>query len=53
MRFPDAGSTDFQAALRSAKKAVAMQPSLAVAHDVLAKLYLQSGQYQLAIEQSR
>ena len=50
---PDAGSADFQAALRSAKKAVAMQPSLAAAHDVLAKLYLQSGQYQLAIEQSR
>jgi len=49
----DAGSAEFQAALRSAKRAVALQPSLTAAHDVLAKLYLQSGQNQLAIEQSR
>lgn len=47
----DSGSPEFAAALRSAKKAVALQPSLSAARDVLAKLYLQSGQNQLAIEQ--
>jgi tetratricopeptide (TPR) repeat protein len=49
----DPGSPDFEAALRSAKKAVALQPSLTAARDVLAKLYLQAGQNQLAIEQCR
>ena len=49
----DTGSEDFQTAMRSAKKAVALQPSLTAARDVLAKLYLQSGKYQLAIEQCR
>jgi tetratricopeptide (TPR) repeat protein len=39
--------------MRSAQKAVALQPSLTAARDVLAKLYLQSGKYQLAIEQCR
>jgi tetratricopeptide (TPR) repeat protein len=47
----DPGSPEFAAAVRSAKKAVALQPSLSAARDVLAKLYLQSGQNQLAIEQ--
>jgi tetratricopeptide (TPR) repeat protein len=47
----DPGSPEFAAALRSAKKAIALQPSLSAARDVLAKLYLQSGQNQLAIEQ--
>src|SRR5579864_2732829 len=47
----DQGSPEFAAALRSAKKAVALQPSLSAARDVLAKLYLLSGQNQLAIEQ--
>ena len=45
------GSADFEAAVRSAKKAVTLQPSFSAAHDVLAKLYLQAGQNQLAIEQ--
>jgi len=49
----DPGSVDFETALRSAKKAVALQPSFSAAHDVLAKLYLQAGQNQLAIEQCR
>ena len=49
----DPGAADFEAALRSAKKAVALQPSFSAAHDVLAKLYLQAGQNQLAIEQCR
>jgi tetratricopeptide (TPR) repeat protein len=49
----DPGSADFEAAVRSAKKAVALQPSFSAAHDVLAKLYLQAGQNQLAIAQCR
>jgi tetratricopeptide (TPR) repeat protein len=44
---------EFQLALRSAKKAVALQPSLAAAHSVLAKLYMRMGQYPDVIEQCR
>jgi predicted Zn-dependent protease len=40
-------------ALSSARKAVSLQPSLAAARGVLAKLYLQAGQNQQAIEQCR
>jgi tetratricopeptide (TPR) repeat protein len=47
------GSPEFEAALRSAKKAVSLQPDLAAAHDVLAKLYLQAGRNQAAAEQCR
>jgi tetratricopeptide (TPR) repeat protein len=47
------GTPDFEAALRSAKRALTLQPSLTAARDVLAKLYLQAGQTQLAIEQCR
>jgi tetratricopeptide (TPR) repeat protein len=47
------GAPEFQTAMRSAKKAVALQPSLAAARGVLAKLYLQAGQYQDASEQCR
>ena len=47
------GTPDFRTALASAKKAVALQPSLAAARGVLAKLYLQAGQFQDAIEQCR
>ena len=47
------GSLEFEAALRSAKKAVSLQPDLAAAHDVLAKLYLQAGRNQAAAEQCR
>jgi tetratricopeptide (TPR) repeat protein len=50
---PDPGSAEFRQAMESAKKAVALRPSLAAAHDVLAKLYLQAGENQAAIEQSR
>jgi len=50
---PGAGSPEFQTALRSARKAVALQPSLGPAHDVLAKLYLQSGEYQQAAAECR
>jgi tetratricopeptide (TPR) repeat protein len=47
------GTSEYQTALSSAKKAVSLQPSLAAARGVLAKLYLQSGQHQQAIEQCR
>jgi tetratricopeptide (TPR) repeat protein len=49
----DAGSEEFQTAMSSAKKAVALQPGLGAAHDLLAKLYLQAGQNREAIEESR
>jgi len=47
------GSPEFQTALRSAKKAVALSPSLGPARSVLAKLYLQDGQYADAAIQCR
>jgi tetratricopeptide (TPR) repeat protein len=47
------GSPDFQTALRSAKKAVTLRPSLGPARSVLAKLYLQAGQYPEAAIQCR
>jgi tetratricopeptide (TPR) repeat protein len=50
---PDPGSAGFREAMESAKKAISLRPSLAPAHDVLAKLYLQAGNSTAAIEQSR
>ena len=47
------GSTDFQTAMRSAKRAVALRPTLEPARAVLAKLYLQAGQYPEAALQCR
>jgi tetratricopeptide (TPR) repeat protein len=52
-RGADPGSPEFQQAMESARKAVSLRPSLASAHDVLAKLYLQAGENTAAIEQSR
>jgi tetratricopeptide (TPR) repeat protein len=52
-RGPDPGSAEFRVAMDSAKKAISLRPSLGVARDVLAKLYLQAGQNAPAIEQSR
>lgn len=49
----DPGTPDFQLAMRSAEKSVALQPTLAASRAVLAKLYMQTGQYQAAIEQCR
>jgi tetratricopeptide (TPR) repeat protein len=49
----DPGTPEFEAALASARKAVALQPALAPARGVLAKLQLQGGQYRDAIEQCR
>lgn len=47
------GSPEFQLALRSVKKAVAMQPKLAPARGVLVKLDLKDGQYADAAEECR
>jgi tetratricopeptide (TPR) repeat protein len=47
------GSPEFEAALRSAKKAALLQPNLGAAHAVLAKLYLQAGRNQAAAQESR
>jgi tetratricopeptide (TPR) repeat protein len=49
----DPGTPEFQLAMQSAKRAVTLQPTLAAARGVLAKLYMQTGQYQQAIEQCR
>jgi len=49
----DPGTPEFQLAMQSAKKAVALQPTLAAARGVLAKLYMQTRQYAEAIEQCR
>ena len=47
------GTPEFATAVRSARKAVTLQPTLAAARGVLAKLYLQAGQNQEAVEQCR
>lgn len=47
------GTPEFQLAMRSAKKAVSLRPTLGPARAVLAKLYLQVGQYREAVEQCR
>lgn len=52
-RGPDPGSMEFRKAMESAKKAISISPSIGTARDLLAKLYLQLGQYNAAIEQSR
>jgi tetratricopeptide (TPR) repeat protein len=49
----DPGTPEFQLALRSAKRAVTLQPTLAAARTVLAKLYVETGQYPEAIDQCR
>jgi tetratricopeptide (TPR) repeat protein len=52
-RGPDPASADFRDAVASAKKAITLRPSLAAARDILAKLYLQAGENEAAMEQSR
>jgi tetratricopeptide (TPR) repeat protein len=47
------GTSDFELAVRSARKALVLQPNLGAAHGVLAKLYLASGRYPEAIEECR
>jgi tetratricopeptide (TPR) repeat protein len=47
------GSAEFQQGLDSAKRAVALQPSLIAAHNVLAKYYFAAGQNELAVKECR
>ena len=47
------GSTAFQQGITSAKKAASLDPSLTAAHNVLAKYYLDSGQYPLVAKECR
>jgi tetratricopeptide (TPR) repeat protein len=47
------GSPEFQQGLESAKRAVALQPSLTAAHNVLAKYYLDAGRNDLAAKECR
>jgi tetratricopeptide (TPR) repeat protein len=47
------GSPEFAAALEAARKAVELQPDLGLARDVLGRLYLQQGNIDEAIKQSR
>ena len=50
---PDVDSPEFNQAIASAQRAAKLQPGLVAARDTLAKLYLQAGKDQLAVEQSR
>jgi tetratricopeptide (TPR) repeat protein len=47
------GSSEFETALRSAKKAVTLRPTLEPAYSVLGKLYLQAGKFPEAAVQCR
>lgn len=47
------GTPEFQLAMRSAQQAVTLQPTLSGVRTVLAKLYLQVGNYPQAVEQCR
>lgn len=47
------GSPEFRGAMLSAKRAAALKPELAPVHAILAKLYLQSQQYQSAIAECK
>jgi tetratricopeptide (TPR) repeat protein len=49
----DSGTPEFRLALRSAERAIKLRPTLAAAREVLAKLYMQTGQYQEAADQCR
>jgi tetratricopeptide (TPR) repeat protein len=49
----DPGTLEFQVAMRSAKRAVTLQPTLGAARSVLAKLYMHAGKYQEAVAECR
>jgi tetratricopeptide (TPR) repeat protein len=49
----DPGTRDFLLAMHSARQAVSLQPTLSGARSVLAKLYLEAGNYGEAAEQCR
>jgi tetratricopeptide (TPR) repeat protein len=50
---PDVDSAEFNQAITSARMAAKLQPGLVSARDTLAKLYLQAGKNELAVEESR
>jgi len=50
---PDPGSPEFQEGMKSAQKAVALDPGLTSAHNVLAKFDLDAGQYAQAAKECR
>jgi len=50
---PDVDSPEFNDAIASARRATKLQPGLVAARDTLAKLYLQAGKSELAVEESR
>ena len=52
-RGAEPGSPEFQTAMRSAKKAIELRPTLGSARSILAKLYLKTGQYTEAAVQCR
>lgn len=52
-RGAEPGSAEFRTAMRSAKSAVALRPNLGPARAVLAKLYLQAGDYSAAAVECR
>ena len=47
------GTPEFAEAIQAASKAVRLQPGMALARDVLGRLYLEAGNVSAAIEQSR
>jgi len=48
---PSADSAAFKQALDSVQRAVHLEPNLVSAHDLLAKMYLDTGQYDRAVEE--
>lgn len=50
---PASGTLPFQEAKRSCERAIKMKPDLVDARDLLASMYMSTGQYDLAVEQSR
>jgi tetratricopeptide (TPR) repeat protein len=50
---PELGSPEFQQGMTSARKAVALDPTMTAAHNVLSKYYLDSGQYSPAAQECR
>lgn len=52
-RGPETNSAEYRDCVKSAERAVSLDPSMGTARDLLAKLYLQAGKNDAAIEQSR
>jgi len=50
---PDPGSAEFEQGMSAARKAIALDPSLTAAHNVLSKFYLDSGKNTEAAKECR